>query len=113
VSFTRLAASYPADNIVGLLNRIFSEFDELIESYEVEKIRTIGDAYMIASGLPVARSDHVHVIAEVALVMREIVERVARERSLQLKLRFGIHVGPVVAGIIELRKFAYDIWATP
>jgi adenylate cyclase len=110
VGFTRLAAAYPADNVVSLLNHIFSEFDELIARYEAEKIKTIGDAYMIASGLPVARSDHAHVIAEVALAMREIVEGIASERSLPLKLRLGIHTGPVVAGIIGLRKFAYDIW---
>jgi adenylate cyclase len=110
VGFTRLAAAFPADNTVGLLNEIFSGFDDLIERYEVEKIKTIGDAYMIASGLPIARRDHAHVVAEVALGMRATVERIAAARSLPLELRLGIHTGPVVAGIIGLRKFAYDIW---
>ncbi|HET6522101.1 MAG TPA: adenylate/guanylate cyclase domain-containing protein [Geminicoccaceae bacterium] len=110
VGFTRLAAGYPADNVVGLLNRIFSAFDELAEQWDVEKIKTIGDAYMLGSGLPVARHDHAAVVAEVALAMREVVERIARERGLVLELRIGIHTGPVVAGIIGLRKFAYDVW---
>ena len=65
---------------------------------------------MIASGLPVARRDHAHVVVQVALAMRSIVERVANERSLPLQLRLGIHTGPVVAGLIGLRKVAYDIW---
>ena len=110
VGFTPLAAAFPADNTVGLLNDIFSGFDDLIERYEVEKIKTIGDAYMIASGLPIARRDHAHVVAEAALAMRAIVEKIAAERSLHLQLRLGINTGPVVAGIIGLRKFAYDIW---
>jgi adenylate cyclase len=110
VGFTPLAATFPADNTVGLLNEIFSGFDDLIERYEVEKIKTIGDAYMIATGLPIARRDHAHVVAEVALDMRAIVEKIAAARSLPLELRIGIHTGPVVAGIIGLRKFAYDIW---
>ena len=110
VGFTPLAAAFPADNTVGLLNDIFSGFDDLLERYEVEKIKTIGDAYMIASGLPTARRDHAHVVAEVALAMRAVVEKIAAERSLPLELRLGLHTGPVVAGIIGLRKFAYDIW---
>jgi adenylate cyclase len=110
VGFTRLAAAYPADNIVRLLNRIFTAFDEVAERWDVEKIKTIGDAYMVASGLPIARQDHAAVVAEVALAMRDAVERIAAEQGIVLQLRLGIHTGPVVAGIIGLKKFAYDIW---
>jgi adenylate cyclase len=110
VGFTRLAAAFPADNTVGLLNEIFSRFDDIVARYEVEKIKTIGDACMIASGLPLARRDHAHIVAENALAMREIVQGIAQERSLPLQLRLGMHTGPMVAGIIGLRKFASDIW---
>ena len=110
VGFTRLAAAYPADNLVRLLNRIFTAFDKIAERWEVGKIKTIGDAYMIASGLPVARQDHAHVIAEVALAMQTAAARIGREQGLVLELRIGIHTGPVVAGIIGLKKFAYDVW---
>jgi guanylate cyclase len=110
VGFTRLAAAHPADQVVRLLNRIFTAFDELAERWGVEKIKTIGDAYMVASGLPLARHDHAAVVAEVALAMRVAVERVGREQGLVLELRIGIHTGSVVAGIIGLKKFAYDVW---
>jgi class 3 adenylate cyclase len=110
VGFTRLAAGYPADNLVGLLNRIFTRFDDLVERWQAEKIKTIGDAYMAACGLPQPRSDHAAVAAELALEMRAIVAEIAKEQGLVLQLRIGIHTGPVVAGIIGSRKFAYDIW---
>lgn len=90
VGFTRLAAAYPADNVVRLLNRILTAFDEIGERWEVEKIKTIGDAYMIASGLPLMRQDHAHVVAEVALAMRAAVARIGREQGLVLELRIGI-----------------------
>jgi class 3 adenylate cyclase len=110
VGFTRLAAARPADQIVRLLNRIFTAFDELADRWDVEKIKTIGDAYMVASGLPLARDDHAAVVAEVALAMREAARRIADEQGLVLELRIGVHTGPVVAGIIGLKKFAYDVW---
>lgn len=110
VGFTRLAAARPADQIVRLLNRIFTAFDELADHWDVEKIKTIGDAYMVASGLPLARDDHAAVVAEVAIAMREAVRRIADEQGLVLELRIGVHTGPVVAGIIGLKKFAYDVW---
>lgn len=110
VGFTQLAAARPADQIVRLLNRIFTAFDDLAERWDVEKIKTIGDAYMVASGLPLARDDHAAVVAEVALAMRSAVGRIAREQGLDLELRIGVHTGPVVAGIIGRKKFAYDVW---
>jgi guanylate cyclase len=110
VGFTRLAAAYPADQVVRLLNRIFTEFDRLAERWDVEKIKTIGDAYMLASGLPVARREHAAVVVEAALEMRAIVERIAAEYGIVLQIRIGVHTGPVVAGVIGLKKFAYDIW---
>ena len=110
VGFTRLPASYPADQVVRLLNRIFTAFDRLAERWGAEKIKTIGDAYMVASGLPLARYDHAAVVAEVALAMRDEVEQIAADHRLPLELRIGVHTGPVVAGIIGLKKFAYDVW---
>jgi class 3 adenylate cyclase len=110
VGFTKIAAAFPADSVVRLLNRIFSAFDGIVDEWEVEKIKTIGDAYMVASGLPLARQDHAVVVAEVALAMRAAVEGIAKEHAVALELRIGIHTGPVVAGIIGLKKFAYDVW---
>jgi class 3 adenylate cyclase len=110
VGFTRLAAAFPADNLVGLLNRIFSALDDLAEQFGVEKIKTIGDAYMVAAGLPTARQDNVAVIAELALAAHPVIRRIAEEQGLVLQLRIGIHTGPVVAGIIGLKKFSYDVW---
>ena len=110
VGFTRIAAGTPADNVVRLLNRLFTAFDEIAERWRVEKIKTIGDAYMVGAGLPLARDQHAAVIAEVALEMRDATERIAGEQGLKLELRIGVHTGPVVAGVIGLKRFAYDLW---
>jgi class 3 adenylate cyclase len=110
VGFTELSSQLGPTEIVRVLNRIFSEFDALTEKYPVEKIKTIGDAYMVASGLPEPRPGHVRVIVEMALEMRAAIARMAKETGYALDVRIGVHTGPVVAGVIGTRKFIYDLW---
>jgi class 3 adenylate cyclase len=107
--FTGLSTRVPPDEIVAILNRIFSAFDDLAERYGLEKIKTIGDCYMAASGLPVPRADHAEAMAEMALAMLDVM-REPSQADLRLNLRIGINSGPVVAGIIGNRKFIYDLW---
>ena len=93
-----------------MLNEIFCSFDDLTECYGLEKIKTIGDNYMVAGGLPIPQKDAAEAIAEIALGMQaEIAEYNAR-RSASLSLRIGINTGPVVAGVIGSKKFIYDLW---
>ncbi len=108
--FTELAASRTPREVVGLLNDIFSEFDLLAENREVEKIKTIGDAYMAVAGLPDHRPDHAEAVAELALDMQDAMARRAILGSLPVTLRIGINTGPVVAGVIGMKKFIYDVW---
>jgi len=110
VGFTPLAATRPAGEVVRLLDRVFTAFDEVAELWGVEKIKTVGDAYMAAAGLPTAVPDQAAVFAEVALAMRAAAARVGREEGLPLRLRIGLHEGPVVAGVIGRKRFAYDVW---
>jgi class 3 adenylate cyclase len=90
------------------LNELFSRFDQLAEHHGLEKIKTIGDAYMVAGGIPVARDDHAEAVAEMALDM--LAEIDGRQDGRGLQIRIGIDSGPVVAGVIGLRKFIYDLW---
>lgn len=110
VNFTPRAASLPPEKVVGFLNRIFSAFDGLAEKHGLEKIKTIGDAYMVAAGMPSPIGNPVHRIAEMALDM----QRVARELSPTfpdgLQVRVGLHAGPAVAGVIGNKKLFYDVW---
>ncbi|HKZ68635.1 MAG TPA: adenylate/guanylate cyclase domain-containing protein [Anaerolineales bacterium] len=110
VDFTRLSAHSPASDIVALLNDIFSKFDALAERHGLEKIKTIGDAYMVVGGVPTPRTDHVEAIANMALDMRELVTGRRRATGGLLQVRIGIHTGPVVAGVIGTSKFIYDLW---
>jgi class 3 adenylate cyclase len=110
IAFTKLSSRLSAGDLVRLLNGLFSEFDRLAVSLGVEKIKTIGDAYMVAGGLPEPRADHAHAVADMALAMIETVERMNCELPIALQMRIGIHSGDVVAGIIGTHKFAYDIW---
>jgi class 3 adenylate cyclase len=110
VGFTRLAATRPAGEVVRLLDRIFTAFDEVVELWRVEKIKTVGDAYMAAAGLTPGGPDRTAVLAEVALAMRAAAARIEREEGLPLRLRIGLHEGPVVAGVIGRKRFAYDVW---
>lgn len=110
VDFTRLATHIPATEVVKLLNDIFSLFDSLAEKHNLEKIKTIGDAYMVVGGLPTPRPDHAEAVANMALDMLAAVGGRTRDTGGLLQVRIGIHTGPVVAGVIGTRKFNYDLW---
>jgi adenylate cyclase len=110
VNFTEICTHRSAIAVVELLNQIFSIFDQLADAYGVEKIKTIGDAYMLVSGVPLPRIDHVVAIANVALAMQDAIEKFNHGTGESLALRIGISTGPVVAGVIGTRKFAYDLW---
>jgi len=110
VSFTELSAKVPPVKLVCLLNEIFSEFDGLAEKYGLEKIKTIGDAYMVVGGLPMYRPDHAEAIADMALDMQNVIGKFASDLGDPFKIRVGINTGPVVAGVIGIKKFIYDLW---
>jgi class 3 adenylate cyclase len=110
VDFTKLAARTKPQELVNLLNKVFSAFDRLTRRHGLEKIKTIGDAYMVVGGLPVAQTDHATAIAEMALKMHAESARLGQELGEPLGLRIGIDSGPVVAGVIGEQKFAYDLW---
>jgi class 3 adenylate cyclase len=110
VGFTELSQKLTPDRLVEILNHIFSGFDDLAERFGLEKIKTIGDCYMVAAGLPEVCADHAEAIARMALGMRSELERVNRLIGHSLRIRIGIHSGPVVAGVIGKRKFIYDLW---
>jgi adenylate cyclase len=109
VDFTPLAGELDAREVVGLLDRLFTSFDELVDRHDVEKIKTIGDCYMVAAGVPTPRSDHAQALAELALEMRECAKRCLPDDT-DMRLRIGISSGPVVAGVIGRRRFLYDLW---
>jgi class 3 adenylate cyclase len=110
VGFTSLAAQIDPEQVVELLNEMFSAFDLLTEKHGLEKIKTIGDAYMVAGGISSPRTDHAEACAELALDLEEEMERFNREFNTSICLRIGICTGPVVAGVIGCRRFAYDLW---
>lgn len=110
VGFTSLSSQIPAPELVKLLNYVFSAFDRLSEQYGLEKIKTIGDAYMVVGGLPAPRADHAEATAYMALDMQQAITEFNRQTYSNLDLRIGIHSGPVVAGVIGLKKFVYDLW---
>ena len=109
VDFTPMSSKMTPAELVGLLNNLFTTFDAFVDQLGLEKIKTVGDAYMVASGVPEARSDHAHAIAELALLIRDHTteEMINGHR---LNLRIGIDSGPVVAGVVGTDKFAYDLW---
>lgn len=110
VGFTTLSTRIPPTNLVRLLDQIFSAFDELADRHGLEKIKTIGDAYMAAAGIPFPHDDHASAAAKMALDMHEAIEKFSRESESLLKLRIGICTGPVIAGVIGQNKFIYDLW---
>ena len=110
VGFTALSQELSADRTVEFLSRIFSTFDRLAVEHGVEKIKTIGDAYMVAAGVPEPQADHALRIVTLAPRMLETVDAIAKETGLKLQARIGIHSGPIVAGVIGTHKFVYDVW---
>lgn len=110
VNFTPLAAQITPLELVNWLNQIFSEFDRLVTQFQLEKIKTIGDAYMVVGGLPLTRPDHAEAVMEMAIAMQSAIARFSRHDGQPLQIRIGINTGTVVAGVIGIRKFSYDLW---
>jgi len=110
VGFTPRAERMEAEAVVAFLNSIFSRFDALTARHGLEKIKTIGDAYMVASGLPEPRADHAHAAAHLALDMLAETRAIAAEMGEELHIRIGLHTGPAVAGVIGSAKLFYDVW---
>jgi class 3 adenylate cyclase len=110
VEFTRLSSSMSPSELVGVLNEVFTVFDGLVDRYGLEKVKTIGDAYMIVGGLTERSNDHTARMAAMALELADAVEGIEAAARLGIRFRIGIHRGPVVAGVIGTRKFIYDVW---
>ncbi len=110
VGFTEITSHLNAHRVVSLIDHLFRCFDELCDQRGVEKIKTIGDSYMAAAGVPVPSNNHAERIADLALDMLDTHNRVVQDEGLSLEIRIGIHSGPVVAGVIGRRRFAYDLW---
>jgi class 3 adenylate cyclase len=110
VNFTRIAEKMTPQQVFAMLNRIFSSFDELAEHHATEKIKTIGDAYMVAGGLNNEQSNYTQSIAELAVAMRDLLHRDFTVNDMHLDVRIGIGTGPVVAGVVGKKKFIYDLW---
>jgi len=107
--FTTFARDHSPEEVVVLLNTLFTKFDEMAEKYEVEKIKTIGDAYMVASGLPKKNDSHAINLAKMALEIVQWLESSAMKQQ-NIQVRIGINTGPVIAGVVGLKKFIYDLW---
>ena len=110
VDFTPFVERTEPHRVVAVLDEIFSAFDELAERHGLEKIKTIGDAYMVAAGLPEPRADHAEAMAEMALDMQAALKRLCEPLGLDLAIRVGMDTGPVIAGVIGRHKFIYDLW---
>jgi adenylate cyclase len=109
VGFTGIASTIQPVHLISILNEVFSSFDELASNYGLEKIKTIGDAYMVAGGIPVAMENHSEAVANMALAMLESISTF-EFNNIPLQARVGFHTGPVIAGVIGRNKFSYDIW---
>ena len=110
VGFTPLSQALSAQEMVTWLNEIYSAFDDFVQKHEVEKIRTIGDNYMVASGVPSKREDHAIAITHLALDMRDYIDGLPPTKGHRANFRIGINSGPMVGGVIGTHKFQYDIW---
>ncbi|MEA5519632.1 adenylate/guanylate cyclase domain-containing protein, partial [Limnoraphis robusta] len=111
--FTKLTSSISPTQLVELLSQLFSRFDQLVEKYGLEKIKTIGDGYMVVGGAPTDVKDHAAVVTELALDMFDALGNFNQDSGNKLQMRIGISTGPVVAGVIGTSKFAYDLWGDP
>ena len=110
VSFTEMSEKISSEKIVGFLNDMFSQFDDLTETYGIEKIKTIGDSYMVVSGMPVQKEDHALTLFNLAKEMIKISAQFKDHNGNPIKLRIGINSGPAISGVIGKSKFAFDVW---
>lgn len=110
VGFTSMARNKTPEKLVSFLNEFFSMIDDLADSYELEKIKTIGDCYMVAGGLPLPKKDHLERVSDFALELIQAVRDFNESEHTQIQVRVGLHCGPVVAGVIGRSKFTYDVW---
>jgi class 3 adenylate cyclase len=110
VGFTKLSSTTSPEKLVTMLDELFSVFDRLAEIHGLEKIKTIGDAYMVVAGIPQPVADHALAIAHMALDMLAAIEAYSKKHETDLSIRIGVHTGPVVAGVIGKKKFIYDLW---
>ncbi len=110
VGFTKFSSVTPPRELVVRLNERFSAFDDLCERHGLEKIKMMGDGYMVAGGVPTPRADHAEAVVELALAMQDEVARFAVGHAKPFQMRIGINTGPVVAGVIGRKKFPYDLW---
>ena len=110
MDFTTLAGKCSPSRIVDLLNTLFSAFDALAKELKLEKIKTIGDAYMVAGGIPEEHPDHAFAVADMALGMIDVVRDIGKQFGESLEARIGIHSGEVVAGLIGQHRSIYDVW---
>jgi class 3 adenylate cyclase len=110
VDFTRRSERITPEQLVQVLNELFSVFDQVAQRHGLEKIKTVGDAYMVAGGLPDPRPDHAQAVAEMALAIRDEVARRSDPSGQPLQVRIGIDTGPAVAGVISTSRFSYDLW---
>ena len=111
--FVGLARGLGPKKTVALLNTLVSKFDELAQRHGVEKIKTIGDAYMVASGIPIGRLDHLPALADMALDMLDAVHQAGVDAGIPIQIRIGMASGPMMAGVIGTKKFSYDVWGDP
>jgi class 3 adenylate cyclase len=110
VNFTQVAANMAPSQVFSMLNHIFSAFDDLAEEFDLDKIKTIGDAYMVAGGMNQGTADYTAAIADMALAMRELLRHDFAVNAAHLEIRIGIGTGPIVAGVLGKKKFIYDLW---
>lgn len=112
VGFTALARKLPAEDLIAILNRIFSKFDQIGAEIGTEKIKTIGDSYMAVSGIPQINEHHARDIVRLAVRFLEAMEELSEEENIDLRMRIGVATGPITAGVIGKAKFAYDVWSS-
>ena len=110
VGFTRFAESHDPVDVVGLLNDLFTSFDRLVAEHGLEKIKTLGDGYMVAAGAPLPMNDNAREMVSCATAMIDTLAAFRVEKDLDWRLRIGIHTGPLVAGVIGTDRYSYDVW---
>jgi len=108
--FTARASDTSPDDLVLFLNRVFTDFDRIVESHGLEKVKTTGDSYMVVSGVPAPRPDHAEALARLALAIRDAATNLHDPHGRHVPIRIGIASGPVIAGVVGTRKFFYDVW---